>query len=760
MANAESEWEQLLDSLNDRREVLAHMISDAQELEMATEYAETSALVIDLFIAAAAQDKKNPERVREIFSNLWFYDRFDPKYTTELPERELRACIAVADHAIDELQKQLDHELELRPTPDLGKGTVILKDGNYQIDSVPFFPSTLIWAPRTQIMADVFGRLGASFYSLNDLNPDGTANYHLNSQIQQIKKQQALNTAPISFLTLHELPKWLRENHPDVSQGGRFFVQYDIDNPYVTQAIKRLYEVMIPPLAEACGETPMVHLLANEPHFATIKGGWESNGLSDYTVRHFHDWLKKKYLTVTKLNHYHGENYRGFDEVLFTLKMPVEERQVDPNLRGTAVWYDWIRFNHDRVNQWFTFLKEQCQANDPNQSPVSIKVLGYSLSQATRDGGMDMEYLTKLQDIVGADLRCTPLGAGINGKTELGDIPKTAWQSQFSYDWAEQTMFLDFSKSLCPEKLFYDSEWHGFSSVSWRHCEIERDYVRSALWLAFSHGMGMIDAWLWGRKEDGALNNWADHFCEFSTQPIAADAFARTMKELNAFAPQVLEFSKVDRTFMIYYCEEAAIQDQNYTRGLHDAYEALKLLNWRCGFTTPSEIHKLDPAKQTVVVTPISHINDNSLRQLREFAQAGGKVVLTDAEGSFLKSELAIPRNENLSFAYKSLLHGNYKELMETFENEISHLNTSNDLPVSIIDLNGDPSFGVIVQQIQNYQSGKRYILLNNISKETKTVKIATEKSGFKEITDIITAKPVSSDIELRPKEVLLLECQ
>lgn len=88
---------------------------------------------------------------------------------------------------------------------------------------------------------------------------------------------------------------------------------------------------------------------------------------------------------------------------------------------------------------------------------MTIKVLGYSLSNSTRDGGMDMEYLTKLQDIMGADLRCMPLGANIYGKLEEGQYPETAWQSHFSYEWSEQSMFLDFSKSLCPEKLFYDS---------------------------------------------------------------------------------------------------------------------------------------------------------------------------------------------------------------------------------------------------------------------------------------------------------------
>lgn len=631
LVQAELNWNQLVQELQHEQTLLKQLIQQADQEGLTTDYAKGSVQVIELFKQAAQHDKANHDRVRDIFSTLWYYDKIDPIYTDLLPELELRDCIQVAQHAQAELNQQLSGQIVYQGSPAPKHGKVELSGDHFTLDGRPYFPSSLVWTPIEDKALDCFGRIAGTYFQFHHLTPEGTATRHLEDQLKRVERQQAHQMAPFVLFTGHRLPDWLQERHPETAHGGRHFVQYDIDSPIIRKTIQQLYKAYIPPLSTANSEIPTLHLLANEPHFATAEKGWANNGLSDHTVRKFHAWLSTKYQRIEQLNQAHRANYEAFDQVLFTLKTPVAERKIDPALRGSAIWYDWMRFNHDRVNDWFRFLKEESQKNDPQKSPVTIKVLGYSLSNSTRDGGMDMEYLTKLQDIMGADLRCMPLGANIYGKLEEGQYPETAWQSHFSYEWSEQSMFLDFSKSLCPEKLFYDSEWHGFGTVSWRHFNLDRDYIRSALWLAFSHGMGMINPWLWGRNEDGSLKAQADHIGELATQPIAVDAYVRTMKELNVFAPQLQAFSRPKRTFMIYYCEESAIQDETYTAGMQALYEAFKLLNWPVGFTTPTEIDTLDTETQVVVLPPLRSskiIASNSLKTSQRIKGVSSSVMM------------------------------------------------------------------------------------------------------------------------------------
>ncbi|QBG46779.1 glycoside hydrolase family 42 [Verrucomicrobia bacterium S94] len=749
---ARNEWLALNRRVEAKQQQLGHLIRDAQQRGYVVDYAVASYQIIGLFIVAANHDYEHRERAAEIFAQRWHYRKMAPEYAADFAIKELNSCIEVADYAIGELQRQMSGEIKPVSPPDLTVGTMKLERKAYELEGRKVFPSSLVWTPARKEELNCFGRIGGGYLQITQLQQDGTPGPHLHSRLKALAEQNAFHMSPRVFLTGHNTPGWMKEKYPEVQYGGRNFTTYDIDSPLIREWIRKLYSSFLPEYAEACKSFPMVHLLANEPHFATRKGGWKAgNGLSDTTMEKWHRWLEKKYSTISELNGIYGTDYADWDQVLFYGLEP-EQRQIDPALRGTPVWYDWVRFNHDRVNEWFTFLKSEAQKNDSGRNaPVSIKVLGYSLSKSERDGGMDMEYLTDLQEVMGADLRCAPQGAQFFGKHEEGMDPKTGWQAHFAYEWSEQSMFLDWSKSMYPEKVFYDSEWHGFSAVSWRHFNMNRDYVRSALWLAFTHGMGMINAWLWGRGTDGALRAQGDHIGELSVQPIAVDAFSRTMKELNAHAEYVVGIQPEHRDFWIYYCEETAIQDETYTHFMQQIYEALKLLNFTVGFTTPSKIGGLDAETQTVIVPPTAYILDRSLEALKAF---GGRLVLIGAEESFLKDEYGRDRSgiwqpEPFSVIPK----GEWPDLLQPLETVLRPVSTPLLLPVSVTNFNGEKAIGVSLFMKKDPESGRMIIALNNISKEVRVVSLPDNSTAV----DLVIQQRCENRLVLKPCDVRLI---
>ncbi|MDF7822623.1 beta-galactosidase [Pontiellaceae bacterium B12227] len=747
-----AEWKGLVRRVEAKQEDLAGMISAARRKKCVVDYAIVSHQVISIYQVAAKHDYENMDRVREIFKTVWYYSKIDPVHTERIAYTELEACLDIADYAMNELRQQMARQIKLLAPPDLTTGQTRLASRAYEQDGKPIFPSSLVWTPAKTEELNAFGRIGGGYLQISMLNEDLKPGRNMEARKKSLAEQDRLHMAPRVFLSGHSAAGWMKKTHPEILYGGRNFTQYDIDSPLIREWVSTLYSQFLPEYGKACGDAPMMHLLANEPHFATRKGGWKANnGLSDHTMEKWQRSLEAKYQTIDALNAVYGTEHTDWDQVLFHRLEPLQ-RQIDKRLRGTPLWYDWVRFNHDRVNEWFSFLKTEAQKNDGGRNaPASIKVLGFSLSKSERSGGMDMEYLTDLQDVLGADLRCAPAGANFFGKHEEGMDPETGWQAHFAYDWSEQSMFLDFSKSICPDKVFYDSEWHGFGAVSWRHFHMSRDYVRSALWLAFSHGMGMIKAWLWGRGADGALSPKADHIGELSTQPIAVEAFGRTLKELNAHAGHVVSVLPEKRDFWIYYCEESAIQDPEYTHGFKQVYEALKMLNYSVGFTTPSKIGRLDPATQTVIVSPTRFVSDRSLDQLKSFA---GRIVLVGGEESFLKTEQGIERSNVWKLAaFAEVPMADWIDLVPALESALAPVASVPLVPLQITDTGGRDSFGVSVLESKDPKSGRTVLVLNNISKDRRLVTLPDNART----ADLITQQRCSNRMVMDPCAVRLI---
>lgn len=750
----ETSWNALTHKLDERAAELVALIKQAEGKGLSTDYAEVSRQVIATFQLAARHDHEHHDEVRRIFGTFRWKQKVDTGAAADrLATDELTACLQVADYAIGELQNQLAGKLTLGAVPDLAKGRMTLGAGSYLLEGRPVFPSSLTWLPDEEGLLNAFGRMGGAAYQLTNLKADGKADVGASKRsVTAIRAQTQLNAAPFVFHLGHATADWMKKAHPEVLLGARRFTQYDIDSPYIRGWLNDLCGDVLPTLSRGSGDQPVIHLLANEPHFATVRGGWlAGNGVSDLTIQKYRHWLAAKYQGIGSLNQVYTSAYKDFAEV--KVGMP-----IDSALRGGPVWYDWCRFNMDRVNDWFTFLKTTTQAADPKHSPVSIKTLGHTLGNPDRDHGMDIEYLTKLQDIPGSDLRVVPQGATFYGKNEDGRETETGWGYRYAYLWVDQSMVLDFTKSLCPDKVFFDSEWHGFGTVSWRHYQLNREYVRSAIWLAFTHGMGAIKPWLWGRDINGALSPKTEHIGELSTQPIALDAYGRVMKELNAHALQVVSAVPTERRFMIYYCEESAIQSGQYMEQVRQVYEALKLLNLPVGFTTADEIGRLTVGTQTVIMPPTPFISNVALGNVRSFQGAGGRVVFVDAERSFVKTEVGMVRTDGaILTSFASLPFQDVLPLAQAFDAALTRIKPMMPVDVLITDNHGQKAYGVIISQSVDQKTGQLTLVANNVSKDPRVITLTPRDKRHENYIDELTKQSVSPRFVMAPCEVRML---
>ena len=744
-----SAWAELTAGVESNRVELAGLIAQAETAGLSTDYAEVSLTVLERFQVFAQYDRSNPEFWSNAVASVWWGSKLPDSetYHIELPFDELQSCIDLSDSAITELEQQLSGELVRQPPHDFSSGLPVLSNGVYLLNGKPSFPSTFTWMPEDDDLHQAFGRIGTSFYQLTHLNPDGSvSSSYVSSQRSELAAQTADNIAPQQIMLGGAVDDWMVATNPAVTDGGRYYVKYDTDSPQVRDWLTQLFEGFLPDVCgpSGSGDASRIHLLANEPNFATREGGWlAENGVSANTKEHYKQWLETRYTNdIAFLNSTYGTSYADFDAARDGLVLP-----ISMSLQGGPIWYDWCRFNMDRINDFFSFLKTGIQSKDA--SPASIKILGGQML-ASRDEGMDMEYLSGLMDVLGADNKLTPLGA-----TDLNINDSLAWTNRYGMDWIPQSMTLDFMRSISPGRAFYDSEWHGLSSGRWRDLQMSGDYVRAALWMGVTHGISAMQAWYWPRGADGSMaRGTADGIIgSILTLPEALDAYGRTFKELNAHPEKVHAFSVSDRFYMLYYCEEAAIQDDDYLTQLAAVYESLKLLNVPVGFATPTTLSNLNSSTQTLIVPPTQFISDSSLASLQAFETAGGRIVqVNGTAASFSKDEHGAGRSlPSLSLVASVSFSSDIDTLFQTLETALAAVKPDLPFEVTITD-GGAPASGVIAMQSGDEQT----IALINLSKEPRTVSLRVDGEELL-FRDLLTGRGSSGSFSMEPNDVRLL---
>lgn len=432
-------------------EALTNKIAQAGAAGVNTDYAQTTRTTIELF-----KDVFVPwDRTNTTAYYTTAKEQTDPVYinygATGLAFDELADCLEIAAAATNELQQQIDGAIVLQTPPDFSTGTMALNGTHYELDGQKVIPSRIFWQPENnEEIWQAYGRMGATYYGISphmsSSNTVSTFNY--NNLIADVTNLSTNNAGPIEFWhgTVPGEGHWTRTQYPEINDGIRVFNKYDIDHPLVKQWETFLFENVLSNAAQvAVSESvPRSHLLNNEPRFPIRQGNSDStNNVSSYTFTNFSNWLSNKYSTVTGLNTNYGTSYANFYQA--ATNNYVIDDGVSESFQGGPIWYDWCKFNQERVNDWFYFLDAGVHAVD-SAGLTHIKIWGGgSIHVAYQDQGIDYEYLAKLVDIPGSDAQFIPSTIDYDGITSWNE----EWKTRYMFDWRQQAVMMDFTKSIC-----------------------------------------------------------------------------------------------------------------------------------------------------------------------------------------------------------------------------------------------------------------------------------------------------------------------
>ncbi len=591
---------------------LREQTSEAQAAGIDVARERVTITTAGLFLTYAEWDHEHTAELEEAIASWWRVRKDAPRLAAELPIKELQDLNHVLREAMDELKAVQKGELVRRPGLEIDMTALREENAYLRQGDRPVFPSTFVWQPDEEELNRAYGVIGGKYIHLPHIKAEG--------QKPDIGYEPD-DDEPLGYIFLGQkyAPKWLIKKHPEITDGKHYYTGFDTDHPVARDLWASMLADIVPQF-RGRRVSQGGYMLTNEPHWFTCTEGWATGPVSEKTKTKFRNWLGRRHRDIAALNALWGTDFASFADVII-------EVPIDASLRGKPIWYDWCRFNMDRVTDWFTFLKTEIRKHDP-AAQTHIKLIPGHLARHSRCHGLDFEALVRLQDIIGCD-------ASILTTPHWKD--PESWPERYACNWREQALPLDFFRSISPEKLIFDSEWHGLSTANSRDLDMPGEYVRAALWLAHLHGTGMNQTWYWSRGSDGALckKDPKGFYASNLTQPRVMNSYGRTMKELNAFAPEIVALGTQPKRVRIFYSEASAIQDKAYMDHVYEAYKALYHSGMPLGFATArtlTEATDTDMEQWPVIIAPhADHVTTADRNALKRYlAQRGTLLVVGD----------------------------------------------------------------------------------------------------------------------------------
>lgn len=357
------------------------------------------------------------------------------------------------------------------------------------------------------------------------------------------------------------------------------------------------------------------------------------------SIEMFRDWLKNRYGDRDTLNKVWGTTYGGFGAVS---PPRLEHSVLVPNNR--AAWYDWLRFNRDRVTEFYAWLKTQVRKAFP-LLPVNGGTQIGVIHSRFGVNGIDFEAVNeRVNDVIQCEtLYHLPIRSPIRGAPPYGlDINGEAT--------------LDFQRSTCG-KPATDLEFHAwlyYAPYLHRRGEtLPRNYTSAAIYRHYLHGIRAANIWVWNRKENSA--HYEISFGCSPTIPLeCVEECLRAALDVRRLAREIIALSDTQPEVAILFCDSTLLQiHPSFIKSWHkptpctvelkNVYHGSLFLDAPIGFVTERTIARGHLSRYRVVLVPaVSHIPPDSFDALMDYVEAGGALVVTPR--SFLFDPYNRPR--------------------------------------------------------------------------------------------------------------------
>ncbi|CAH8284265.1 beta-galactosidase [Mariniflexile fucanivorans] len=724
------------------------------------------------FLKFANWDESNKDAVAKLFGYERYYADKKDQMAEELPDFERKKVIQILDKGIEALNKELSGETTRRPVNKVDWQNTKAGDNMFVSNGKPSFPydyfSKTVGQPLTNksVYNDHLGAIyhgGENLYPVDHdrainsflLKEDGTFDEEL------IKELTGIPDTNIGFLIYWSMgiPEWVEAKEPEIRKGRSLFTGFDIDNPVARdlwgKIIRRTGE-----LTKGKKVTELGYIFANEPHWFSEKDHWtykykEMNGISSYTLNNFKSWLKNKYNgNIKTLNSNWNTSFTSFNNV--NIEIP-----IDTALQGKPIWFDWNRYNMDRVTNWFKFNQDELHAVNP-EADTHIKLFPRTFYEDSRSHGMDFEALTELTTMIGHDAKAL-------GGPSIRPQIKSDWVEQYAYKWDGMAILQDFLESVGPNKINVNSESHFLSSGMWRDMHARTSYVRNVYWLSTLMGMDANMGWFWARDPDGSPEDRLEGELNFfdpglggayagsnNMQPHIANEVTQVMYDLNTFSEEIVKLREQPRPLRLFYSETSAINTSNYMTKTGKLYESLFFEGLPLGFVTKNIIEKQDNSIwNTVVVYNTKYVTNAEFNALQSYLNNGGKVIL-DSSKSLSMNEYGQKRNKKLTSGKGKLIVLEDADISKI--KKIALAEVAGQMPEVIIESDNGKDFKTTISRVVKQENGTYLLNLLNVGNDATKIKLSLKSGAPLTIKNLITSNSVDSDFNLASEEVLLLE--
>ncbi len=697
------------------------------------------------------EDRKNMPRYKKFYIERYKnFGNADEIYKN-LPRRELTEVNRILDKALTDLKK-IEKKPSLRTgfpaIEDITAKGLELKNGYFYKNGKPVLLSDANWS-REETPLQFIECVSATPFHFFDEN--------MNLKTDKInERKEKIKTIKDQMFAV-----WMTPIIPDLSKkypgimdsDGKPYCNFDIDHPAAKKIWEKFFAVMVPMFKDH--PNMFGYHLANEPH-------WTKPKKTKYFYIKYRKYLKNKYKTIADLNQAWGKSYKNFDEIK---NHPMPEKGHQAISGNKKEWFDFCDFNQNRVTDFFKFMHAQIKKYHPEartyiKTSNSPTILGkrsasrfflmnkrnppdVPLEFSRHCNGIDREALTDILEINGCDTSLN-LSPHYVVRSTLNNTPE-----MYALCWLEQSLAFDFMKSLAPDKLLLDDEWHAQSTVFFREPSLPPEYMELSLWLGHLHGMGANEVWHWGRSSHGRrlVKDLIDSFC---MQPVTMNAYYHGMLQLNARSNEVVALANTPRQIRILYSEPSAIIDLDFLDTNLAAYQAAYFHGDSIGYITERQLAKRDIDRdcKLLIVPHVKYVSDNTVAKIKKFITKGGKVLFIG------KDNLAFDHNVNardkkaLAFmtGQTEIPAMHPKKMHEAVAGLIRKYNLQNAV-------NASSMFGVRVQSAD--YKGKKLIFITNLLSKPVTVDKLNGAPAILE--NLLTGEQEkSSGIKLKPMQIKL----
>ncbi|WP_303319067.1 beta-galactosidase [Flavivirga abyssicola] len=700
-----------------------------------------------VFLEYANWDENNITINTGYFDRVSIYKSNAATLANDLPDFERSEVILMLDEAIATANKLISGEIKRKPSPKVDWADVSISGNQILFQGKPVFMNDYSWKPSIPKLTDFFGNKDGVFMTPQDVfNDSGSIRSSLLNNING----KTNSTFGFIFLNHKGVPGWAETKYgPGFRMREDTFTAYDIDNPGAREMQSFLLEGTVP-LMKGKKYTDLGYMLCNEPHFITTKDGtndvWASGPVSEHSITKFKSWLQTKHASIANLNTLWGTSFPSFNDV--TIDIPIEKA-----LKGTPKWYDWQRFNMDRVTEWYQFLKDEINKHDP-EAKVHIKLIPGMWTGNRRDHGLDFEALTELSTIIGND-------AASHNSYMWG--PKQEWESRYNFEWREMCMSYDFFKSVNPNSINFNSEGHFLSTTRFRDLYLKPSYARMAHWLAYIQGLNVVQTWLWARQDDGNGNlsiksqAGSGYAGSNNQQPRIVNALEATVIDLNAHSEHIAALQNVRKSIRIFNTNTTGINKDGNMDDTFHLYESLFFDGLSIGFATENIIRKQNNSLwDAILVYKTDFATDEEFNALQEYLDGGGTVII-DAV-SLKKDEYGRTRSTTLNTNSGGMIIS--ASDVSDFANKAKNVaDTKQRFPNITLSETNDLGLKGCMWRAYTSSDDKEIISIVNIGKTKASITLGLKGASNAIICEnLLTGEKLDANFEMNPEDVLLLQ--